>query len=154
MPACWVVACPKEADRNRVPSGASTSLGSLPRSAFEQAHRFARESRRVELACGGGKGRTGRRWPASPWGWRPKRPPQRDRPAGLATTVGVPMKGTLSQKKAIKLLQDNGWTKSRGGKHQVKMTKPGQRPITLPQHKGRDYPPGLASAILKQAGLQ
>ena len=39
-------------------------------------------------------------------------------------------------------------------KHQVKMTKPGHRPITLPQHKGRDYQPGLASAILKQAGLQ
>lgn len=64
------------------------------------------------------------------------------------------MKGTLSQKKAIKLLQEHGWTKSRGGKHQVKMTKAGCRPITLPQHKGRDYPPGLAGAILKQAGLQ
>ena len=64
------------------------------------------------------------------------------------------MKGTLSQKKAIKLLEANGWTRSPGGKHQVKMTKPGQRPITLPQHKGRDYSPGLASAILKQAGLK
>ncbi len=55
------------------------------------------------------------------------------------------MKGTLSQKKAIKLLKENGWTQARGGKHQVKMTKPGCRPITLPQHKGRDYQPGLAS---------
>lgn len=64
------------------------------------------------------------------------------------------MKGTLSQKKAIKLLRENGWAQSRGGKHQVKMTKPGCRPITLPQHKGRDYPPGLASAILKEAGLE
>jgi predicted RNA binding protein YcfA (HicA-like mRNA interferase family) len=64
------------------------------------------------------------------------------------------MKGTLSQKKAIKLLEANGWTRKACGKHQVKMTKPGQRPITLPQHKGRDYPPGLASAILKQAGLK
>lgn len=64
------------------------------------------------------------------------------------------MKGTLSQKKAIKLLRENGWTQSRGGKHQVKMTKPGCRPITLPQHRGRDYPPGLASAIRRQAGLQ
>ncbi|HXS34010.1 MAG TPA: hypothetical protein VN758_09605 [Solirubrobacterales bacterium] len=43
---------------------------------------------------------------------------------------------------------------ARGGKHQVKMTKPGCRPIALPQHKGRDYQPGLTSAILKQAGLQ
>lgn len=64
------------------------------------------------------------------------------------------MKGTLNQKKAIKLLKEDGWTQVRGGKHQVKMTKPGRRPITLPRHKGRDYQPGLASAILKQAGLQ
>jgi predicted RNA binding protein YcfA (HicA-like mRNA interferase family) len=64
------------------------------------------------------------------------------------------MKGTLNQKKAIKLLGKNGWMQSRGGKHQIKMTKPGCRPITLPQHKGRDYPPGLARAILRQAGLR
>jgi predicted RNA binding protein YcfA (HicA-like mRNA interferase family) len=63
-------------------------------------------------------------------------------------------RGTLNQKKAIKLLRENGWAQSRGGKHQVKMTKPGRRPITLPQHKGRDYPAGLARAILKQAGLR
>ncbi|HEX3040582.1 MAG TPA: type II toxin-antitoxin system HicA family toxin [Solirubrobacterales bacterium] len=54
----------------------------------------------------------------------------------------------------MKLLQDHGWILSRGGKHQVKMTKEGRRPITLPQHKGRDYPTGLARAILKQAGLR
>jgi predicted RNA binding protein YcfA (HicA-like mRNA interferase family) len=64
------------------------------------------------------------------------------------------MKGTLNQKEAIKLLQKHGWKLSRGGKHQVKMTKPGRRPIILPQHKGRDYPTGLARAILKQAGLR
>lgn len=64
------------------------------------------------------------------------------------------MEGTLDQKKAIKLLRENGWTQSRGGKHQVKMTKPGFRPITLPQHHGRDYLTGLAHAILKQAGLR
>jgi predicted RNase H-like HicB family nuclease/predicted RNA binding protein YcfA (HicA-like mRNA interferase family) len=62
------------------------------------------------------------------------------------------MKGTLNQKKAIKLLEENGWTQARGGKHQVKMTKCGCRPITLPQHKRRDYQPGLTSAILKQRG--
>jgi len=28
------------------------------------------------------------------------------------------MKGTLNQKKAIKLLKENGWTQARGGKHQ------------------------------------
>jgi predicted RNA binding protein YcfA (HicA-like mRNA interferase family) len=66
----------------------------------------------------------------------------------------VPIGGTLSQKKAIKLLKANGWTQSRGGKHQVKMTKPGCRPITLPQHKGRAYPAGLAHSILRQAGLK
>ncbi len=64
------------------------------------------------------------------------------------------MRGTLNQKKAIKLMRKNGWTKTSGGKHQVKMTKPGHRPVTLPRHKGRDYPPGLAAAILKQAGLR
>jgi predicted RNA binding protein YcfA (HicA-like mRNA interferase family) len=62
------------------------------------------------------------------------------------------MDGTLNQKKAIKLLLDNGWTRSRGGKHQVKMTKPGCRPITLPQHKGRDYPMGLARRCLDRRG--
>jgi predicted RNA binding protein YcfA (HicA-like mRNA interferase family) len=49
------------------------------------------------------------------------------------------MKGTLNQEKAIKLLKENGWAQARGGKHQVKMTREGCRPITLPQHKGRDY---------------
>jgi len=52
------------------------------------------------------------------------------------------------------VLKENGWTQARGGKHQVKMTKAGHRPIPLPQHKGSDYQPGLTSAILKQAGLQ
>lgn len=74
--------------------------------------------------------------------------------AATEASVIQPMKGTLNQKKAIKLLKENGWTQSRGGTHQVKMTKDGHRPITLPQHKGRDYQPGLTSAILKQAGLQ
>lgn len=64
------------------------------------------------------------------------------------------MKGTLDQKKAIRLLKEDGWRESRGGKHQVKMVKPGHRPITLPQHKGGDYPAGLAQAILRQAGLR
>jgi predicted RNA binding protein YcfA (HicA-like mRNA interferase family) len=46
------------------------------------------------------------------------------------------MKGTLNQKKAIKLLKENGWTQARGGKHQIKMTKPRCRPITLPSTRG------------------
>jgi len=61
---------------------------------------------------------------------------------------------TLNQKQAIVLLRENGWSRSRGGKHVVKMTKAGHRPITLPHHKGRDYGQGLTAAILKQAGLR
>jgi predicted RNA binding protein YcfA (HicA-like mRNA interferase family) len=64
------------------------------------------------------------------------------------------MRGTLDQRKAIRMLIENGWTLSRGGKHQVKMTRRGRRPITLPHHKGGDYPPGLAAAILREAGLR
>jgi len=50
-------------------------------------------------------------------------------------------------------LQDNGWTQTLGGKHVIKMIKPGERPITLPMHKGRDYSRGLSASILRQAGL-
>lgn len=58
----------------------------------------------------------------------------------------------MNQKSAIALLSLNGWTRVEGGKH-VKMTKPGHRPITLPQHRGSQYGKGLTAAILKQAGL-
>jgi predicted RNA binding protein YcfA (HicA-like mRNA interferase family) len=55
----------------------------------------------------------------------------------------------------MRLLEANGWTEARGGKHVVKMTKPGRRPITLPHDKGGGgYPPGLTAAILRQAGLK
>ena len=37
--------------------------------------------------------------------------------------------------------------------HQVKMTKEGHRPITLPENKRQDYAVGLTSAILDQAGI-
>jgi predicted RNA binding protein YcfA (HicA-like mRNA interferase family) len=59
----------------------------------------------------------------------------------------------MNQKQAIELLKEHGWTVTRGGKHVVKMTKAGHRPITLPQHRGADYGPGLARAIRRQAGL-
>jgi predicted RNA binding protein YcfA (HicA-like mRNA interferase family) len=52
------------------------------------------------------------------------------------------------------LLEQYGWTRERGGKHQIKMTKPGHRPITLPINKRQDYPVGLSQAILRQAGLK
>jgi predicted RNA binding protein YcfA (HicA-like mRNA interferase family) len=61
---------------------------------------------------------------------------------------------TLNQKAATRLLEQNGWRRARGGKHQVKMMKPGSRPITLPAHKGGDYSRGLTAAILRQAGLR
>lgn len=64
---------------------------------------------------------------------------------------GVPKR--LSQTSARKLLESEGWTRESGGKHVVKMTKPGQRPITLPMKSGQDYGVGLTRAILKQAGL-
>lgn len=61
--------------------------------------------------------------------------------------------GTLNQKQAIKLLVAAGWTQTKGGKHNVKMTKKGERPITLPHHRGSDYGVRLRSAIMDQAGL-
>jgi predicted RNA binding protein YcfA (HicA-like mRNA interferase family) len=60
---------------------------------------------------------------------------------------------TLNQKTARKLLEQHGWTMTVGGKHNVKMEKVGERPITLPMHRGSDYGPSLAAAILRQAGL-
>lgn len=60
----------------------------------------------------------------------------------------------MNQRSAIKLLSKDGWKQARGGKHVVKMTKPGHRPITLPKHKNQDYSVGLERAILKQAGLR
>jgi predicted RNA binding protein YcfA (HicA-like mRNA interferase family) len=59
----------------------------------------------------------------------------------------------LSQRTAIRLLRKHGWTQVVGGKHSVKMVKPGRRPITLPGHRGQDYSPGLTAAILKQAEI-
>lgn len=59
----------------------------------------------------------------------------------------------LCQKSATALLTRFGWTVTIGGKHNVKMDKPGHRPVTLPKHKGQDYSIGLTRAILKQAGI-
>jgi predicted RNA binding protein YcfA (HicA-like mRNA interferase family) len=60
-----------------------------------------------------------------------------------------------NQRSLQRLLEANGWTKSVGGKHSVKMIKPGHRPITLPHDKGGGgYAPGLTAAILRQAGLK
>ena len=60
---------------------------------------------------------------------------------------------TLDQRTAQKLLERNGWARTIGGKHNVKMEKSGQRPITLPQHRGQQYSRALTRSILRQAGL-
>jgi len=67
--------------------------------------------------------------------------------------AGNQLPKVLSQKTAQRLLEEHGWTATTGGTHQVKMVKQGERPITLPQHKNRDYPPRLRAAILREAGL-
>lgn len=59
----------------------------------------------------------------------------------------------MNQKEAQRLLEQAGWVRTKGGKHNVKMEKDGERPITLPKHKGGQYSKNLTRAILKQAGL-
>jgi predicted RNA binding protein YcfA (HicA-like mRNA interferase family) len=56
-----------------------------------------------------------------------------------------------NQKQWIKQLQKEGWAVETGGNHQTKMTKPGSRPITLPEHKGQAYSKGLDAAVRKQS---
>jgi predicted RNA binding protein YcfA (HicA-like mRNA interferase family) len=53
-----------------------------------------------------------------------------------------------------KLLESEGWTQGKGTKHNVKMERDGDRPITLPHHGGHDYHKNLTSRILKEAGLK
>jgi predicted RNA binding protein YcfA (HicA-like mRNA interferase family) len=58
-----------------------------------------------------------------------------------------------SQKEWIKRLEQEGWTFGRGGKHQMKMIKPGHRPITLPENKRRAYSKGFEAQLRREAGL-
>jgi len=60
----------------------------------------------------------------------------------------------MNQREAIALLKAHGWIRERGGKHQVKMTKEGRGPVTLPEHRGSTYAVGLTAAILREAGLR
>lgn len=60
----------------------------------------------------------------------------------------------LSQKLAQSILEENGWVRTLGGKHVVKMEKEGRRPITLPHQKGQMYGVELSQRILKEAGLK
>jgi hypothetical protein len=61
---------------------------------------------------------------------------------------------TMTQRMAQSLLEANGWKRTLGGKHVVKMEKEGRRPITLPSCNGAAYSVGLTSRILTQAGLK
>jgi hypothetical protein len=60
----------------------------------------------------------------------------------------------MTQKQWIKLLVSRGWTIERGGKHQTKMTKPGHRPVTLPENKRRAYSKGFEAQLRRETGLQ
>lgn len=56
----------------------------------------------------------------------------------------------LSQKTAKKLAEEHGWTETQGGKHAVKMEKPGCRPVTLPHHGGKQWGKDLSDRVRKQ----
>ena len=60
---------------------------------------------------------------------------------------------TINQKTGKKLLEKAGYRMMKGGKHNVKMVKDGERPITLPGHRGQECSVDLTRAILKQAGI-
>jgi predicted RNA binding protein YcfA (HicA-like mRNA interferase family) len=66
---------------------------------------------------------------------------------------GSDLPKTVNQREAQKLLERHGWTRTKGSKHNVKMEKAGERPITLPKHRGQQYSKSLTRAILKQAGI-
>jgi predicted RNA binding protein YcfA (HicA-like mRNA interferase family) len=72
---------------------------------------------------------------------------------GQAAAYGQAVAKLLDQRRAIRLLEAEGWSRSTGGKHSVKMTKASSRPITLPAHHGECYSKGLSAAIIRQAGL-
>ena len=65
---------------------------------------------------------------------------------------GIPK--TLNHDSMVTLLEAHGWTKEIGGKHSTKMTKPGERPVTIPRHRGGDFGPQLRNAILTQSGIK
>jgi hypothetical protein len=55
-----------------------------------------------------------------------------------------------TQKQWIKRLKAEGWSKERGGNHQVKMTKPGCRPIMLPENHRRAYSIGFEAQLKRE----
>ena len=65
-------------------------------------------------------------------GHPPPQPPPRGDQTGMAEQKNYPR--VLNQQSAKKLLEEHDWVETLGGKHVVKMTKAGHRPITLPHH--------------------
>ena len=55
-----------------------------------------------------------------------------------------------TQKRWIKRLESEGWSKESGGNHQVKMTKSGCRPITLPDNHRRVYGKGFEAQLKRE----
>lgn len=60
------------------------------------------------------------------------------------------MADLLSQTTAKKFAEEIGWTETQGGKHSVKMEKPGCRPVTLPHHGGKQWGKDLSARVRKQ----
>lgn len=58
-----------------------------------------------------------------------------------------------TQKQMKKRMETEGWVNTGGGKHVIKMSKPGHRPVTIPFCGGETLDIGLSQAILKQAGI-
>ena len=50
----------------------------------------------------------------------------------------------------IKLMQRDGWRQEAGGKHQVKMTRSGRRPVTLPDNHRRAYSKGFEAQLRRE----
>ena len=53
----------------------------------------------------------------------------------------------------IKLMRSNGWRQEAGGKHQVKMTMSGRRPVTLPDNHRRAYSKGFEAQLRREIRL-
>jgi hypothetical protein len=53
----------------------------------------------------------------------------------------------------IKLMTSNGWRQEAGGKHQVKMTMSGRRPVTLPDNHRRAYSKGFEAQLRRETRL-
>ena len=60
----------------------------------------------------------------------------------------------MTGKQLTKILKGHGWELDRiRGSHHI-LVKEGKRSIPVPVHGNKDLPPGLISAIVKQAGLK